>query len=273
MKQMLTISMILFMFCSHAQSQNSKETQEEFKQLISYFIKAEDDRKNEGEYGPHVNIPEHLYCKFFNEKISEYDVSIEASELIKKENPITVVVIVGHPQGSYTASELLCSFTDEGKIIDKRWIGFSAIDADGGPSSSNRLINDSILMVKKFEMEFSDNYECIVINRFVFYLITDTAIIELEENQVDFGRLFPYASNEIINIEELELMSSEDLDIMRNEIFAIHGYDFKSNKWREYFNSQNWYNPSNYFSIEHFSEIERKNIDLILKVSKSNIRF
>lgn len=51
--------------------------------------------------------------------------------------------------------------------------------------------------------------------------------------------------------------------IMRNEIFARHGFIFKTDDMRNYFNSQSWYVPK-YDNVNSFlTEIEKYNAELI----------
>ena len=62
----------------------------------------------------------------------------------------------------------------------------------------------------------------------------------------------------------LEHLSINDLDIMRNEIFADYGYTFKSEKWSEYFGNKEWYSP-HYENVDSLlNEIDKYNIELIL---------
>lgn len=63
-------------------------------------------------------------------------------------------------------------------------------------------------------------------------------------------------------------LDTEDLDVMRNEIFAEYGYKFKSEKWQNYFSKFPWYNPQHENVEEFLSEIDKYNIDVILKVKK-----
>lgn len=71
---------------------------------------------------------------------------------------------------------------------------------------------------------------------------------------------------------ELSKLSKEQLMYARNEIFARHGYIFKSSKLSNYFNSLDWYNPTTAasdFSYSVFNSTEIKNISTIKKVEKS----
>ena len=63
-------------------------------------------------------------------------------------------------------------------------------------------------------------------------------------------------------------LTIEDLDVMRNEIYASYGYKFKKAKWQDYFGNQKWYKPRFDNVEDQMTEIDRYNVDLILKVKK-----
>ena len=67
---------------------------------------------------------------------------------------------------------------------------------------------------------------------------------------------------------ELSGLSSWELKVARNEIYARHGYVFKSDDLREHFGNCSWYSPNPRYSPGEFDEsllndIERANVDLI----------
>ncbi|MEK6782182.1 MAG: YARHG domain-containing protein [Bacteroidota bacterium] len=65
-------------------------------------------------------------------------------------------------------------------------------------------------------------------------------------------------------------VSMEELDIMRNEIFAEYGFIFKSSKWKTYFESQPWYKPQ-YSNVDQFlTETDKANIKFILEYQRSH---
>ena len=77
---------------------------------------------------------------------------------------------------------------------------------------------------------------------------------------------FPIASNKVLNQNDLNRMSKRDLQIMRNEIFARYGYIFKSGgQMDRHFRKTNWYRPEYKNVDSKLTEIEKKNIELILK--------
>lgn len=64
--------------------------------------------------------------------------------------------------------------------------------------------------------------------------------------------------------EDLRYMSKHELRLLRNEIFARHGYIFKSRDLQEHFNSKSWYHPITTSTYDvHLNSIEQYNINLI----------
>ena len=77
-------------------------------------------------------------------------------------------------------------------------------------------------------------------------------------NGLKFSRL-----DSKLTAEDLQDLDKAQLRLMRNAVYAIHGYDFKSQDLKEYFSGFSWYKPNPNFSESDFTEIERKNIELI----------
>lgn len=64
--------------------------------------------------------------------------------------------------------------------------------------------------------------------------------------------------------EDLSYLTKEELRIARNEIYARHGYIFKSNDLKEYFSNTSWYQPVSSDATQlAMNEYERYNIDFI----------
>lgn len=76
----------------------------------------------------------------------------------------------------------------------------------------------------------------------------------------DDGR-YPITRIRKINYDDIYDLSKQELRIMRNEIFARHGYIFSSPDLQTYFYAQPWYKPvSKNVSL---NAIERYNVDFI----------
>jgi hypothetical protein len=65
-------------------------------------------------------------------------------------------------------------------------------------------------------------------------------------------------------------ISYEQLDVMRNEIFAEHGLIFKSEKWKNYFEEKSWYKPQYENVDQYMSETDKHNVKFLLEYQKQN---
>lgn len=77
---------------------------------------------------------------------------------------------------------------------------------------------------------------------------------------------FNEASMRVLSREELERMDKPSLRIMRNEIFARHGYIFKSEDLRAHFGRTFWYKPRLENVDQLLTDVERANVKLIKQV-------
>jgi len=75
--------------------------------------------------------------------------------------------------------------------------------------------------------------------------------------------IFPQASDRYLSNSDVYALSQWDLKIMRNEIFARHGYIFQTDEMRDYFSNKSWYNPRFYDVNNMLSKIEKENVALI----------
>jgi len=70
------------------------------------------------------------------------------------------------------------------------------------------------------------------------------------------------------NMWQSEHLSMDDLDLMRNEIYAEYGLIFKTEKWKKYFGAKPWYKPQ-YDNVDHLlSNMDKENIKLIQSVQE-----
>lgn len=77
-----------------------------------------------------------------------------------------------------------------------------------------------------------------------------------------FGK-YPMASQRELTDSDLNNLSEDELSEMRNEIYARHGYSFKSKDWRYHFEALDWYMPMGVDIREKLTDIEVVNIELI----------
>jgi len=79
---------------------------------------------------------------------------------------------------------------------------------------------------------------------------------------------YPFASQRYLSASDLRTLSNAELKIMRNEIFARHGYIFKTDAMKRYFSRQSWYRPDSHNVIDRLSPVELANVETIKAVEK-----
>ncbi|HAA14128.1 MAG TPA: hypothetical protein DCE41_21520 [Cytophagales bacterium] len=73
----------------------------------------------------------------------------------------------------------------------------------------------------------------------------------------------PEASTRYMDIPEVENLLPEEIELIRNEIYARHGYSFQNLKIRRVFDAKDWYIPMSIDVRDQLTEIEARNIDLM----------
>lgn len=94
-----------------------------------------------------------------------------------------------------------------------------------------------------------------------------TRFAKIDESYFDHCRFehIDYNERNGANLILFKGLSAEDLDIMRNEIFAEYGLIFKTDKWKTYFEAKPWYTPQ-YEDVDEFlTETDKANIKFILE--------
>ncbi len=80
-----------------------------------------------------------------------------------------------------------------------------------------------------------------------------------------------YPEGSKIYLDESDLVvyyGKDELKIMRNEIFARHGYIFQTDDMKSYFSKQSWYKPERTNVDNLMSKIEKKNVATIKSAEK-----
>lgn len=77
--------------------------------------------------------------------------------------------------------------------------------------------------------------------------------------------ILPESSSRKLNDSEVSHLSSSEAQSAINEIYARHGYIFKTKEINDYYKSKSWYSPNPGFSESDLSQIERYNIGLLSK--------
>jgi hypothetical protein len=79
---------------------------------------------------------------------------------------------------------------------------------------------------------------------------------------------WPEASTRVLKTADVENLTKEELEFMRNEIFARHGYCFAKKHLRQQFENEEWYVPNTIDIKGYLTDVEKKNIALIKRYEK-----
>lgn len=85
-----------------------------------------------------------------------------------------------------------------------------------------------------------------------------------EDSSLHFWPLDQFA----IAASDLDRLTQNEIDIIRNEAFARHGYVFTTAAWQQFFGALDWYTPDPTFTESRFSKLEKQNIDVIVAYEK-----
>lgn len=81
------------------------------------------------------------------------------------------------------------------------------------------------------------------------------------------------ASNTLLKSADVANFYKGDLEIIRNAIYARHGYSFQNRKMRYVFDNVSWYIPVSTNITADLTEIEKKNIDLLKRYEKHATKY
>lgn len=76
----------------------------------------------------------------------------------------------------------------------------------------------------------------------------------------------PSLLDKLLTIEQLTDMSRRDLRILRNTIYARHGYTFKSALLRQYFEGTDWYKADPEYSVKRLTSTDQRNVKMVKSV-------
>ncbi len=82
-------------------------------------------------------------------------------------------------------------------------------------------------------------------------------------NRYNESFIIPYSSDRKLSLSEISGLSGEEAQAAINEIYARHGYIFKTKSIQKYYERQSWYHKNYNFSESDFSDIESYNIALL----------
>ncbi|MDH7444365.1 YARHG domain-containing protein [Aquimarina sp. 2201CG14-23] len=218
-------------------------------------------------------IPEDVALKYF-----EFTSSERANELltngiiIKTDRYVLLSTRFDCNAEGVCEQSTLTSFTVDGKRIDKIDFERAMADCSFDDTRASVFISKDLLVFKETREKLDCQGDGKQIGKKIW--------LEFQPIKEDGTFSKPYIdrkaserenfifSHRMFSITELDGKTEEELAIIKNEIFASHGYMFKTKKWQDYFESKSWYIPTTGDAVNKLSTIERKNIELILSIKQ-----
>ncbi len=197
---------------------------------------------------------------------------------------ILLIYTRGHLVGS---RGYLAKVKTDGSKKFKSWLLEDISDHDGSnPTSrsvSYKWLRDSIIQISHSTETVRDtskiepgkgwlkpgesfwDLETVTTNRYQYLTLGDCSIsrLSIKSNALE-ERKYRMASVKLLNHEDIRGLSKAELRLMRNEIFAAYGYQFKSPALREYFSEMSWYSPLHDDVTDQLTDIERINAQWLL---------
>jgi transcriptional regulator NrdR family protein len=96
---------------------------------------------------------------------------------------------------------------------------------------------------------------------------TEQANVKVIENYEK--KIREKVTQEVLSAEIFEGLFTEDLRVLRNEIYARHGRVFKDTELQKTFTAMSWYQSNAAYNDAMLSETELKNLKLILEAEKN----
>jgi YARHG domain len=84
---------------------------------------------------------------------------------------------------------------------------------------------------------------------------------------------YPQSSTRALTEKDVENLKNEELRIMRNEIYARHGYSFKLADMRDHFDKLDWYMPLAVDITTKLTKVEKNNAALIKRYEKYSAEY
>ncbi|PXX96133.1 hypothetical protein DF185_20335 [Marinifilum breve] len=215
-------------------------------------------------------IPKELFYEICDEEENDRLVGVDAVKILNDESNITVLVDLVYPEGGYTSMVMIYTFSNSGELLERTALGNNMLDLSGGDQCEFEMKSKNLLEVVQKNIVYEGvDYEIerVADSTYKYYFIDENGF-DVILSRITQKRKYILPSLKVFNSKELYQYEESELDIMRNEIFADHGYIFKSKKWSDYFSKIAWYQPRFDDVSDKLTEIEKINIKRILEVSK-----
>jgi hypothetical protein len=191
------------------------------------------------------------------------------------ETPIAFEINAKEPGNETSDGEFVLTIKKNDTLLSGKWNAFK--------KSKNKISHRKLNLSKKI-FEYNPNH--MIEDRFVDYhkktikkVEYDSEdsvgnpikeIYEDEQYYTTTDTVFKInPSTEILKKELVENLSKGDVFILRNLIFARHGFAFRDKTLRSFFDYHSWYMPVFSDVTKELTDIEKKNINLLLRYEEN----
>jgi len=201
--------------------------------------------------------------------------NIQKFKGIVTETPFAFEINAKEPGNEKSDGEFILTIKKKDTLLSGKWNAFK---------KTENKINQRKLELSKKIFEYNPNNK--IEDRFVDY--HKSALKKIEYNYEDslgnpikqvyddeqyytttdtIFKINP--STEILKKELVENLSKGDIFILRNLIFARHGFAFKDQKLRSFFDYHSWYMPVFSDVTKDLTVIEKKNVSLFMRYEEN----
>ena len=211
---------------------------------------------------PSGPLPEWAASFVSNDAIGRYN----TQELLETEPNYLLLYLQFMPVGPGVDKLWAVSFNKDGQMISEAELGesYPSSGPDGGGKDFKYSYdkNKKVLKISDITTEWSedDQQELTDESWYYYYLDADGNIVA--------GRKYPFVSQQLLVAQDLERYSKDELKIMRNEIFAVYGYIFKTEPLKSHFAAQVWYTGDTENVDDYLTKTEKANVALIKEVEE-----
>ncbi|WP_299261206.1 YARHG domain-containing protein [uncultured Aquimarina sp.] len=233
----------------------------EFNKLLDFFTESK------------KQIPEDLALKYFDFTPTERANALFTGKILVRANEYIVLsTVLECSAGGSCEQSSLTSFSYKGERIDTIAYERKMADCSFDDKRESAFISNDLLVFKETREKLDclgDGKQIGIKEWLEFQPIKENGAFSKPYTDLKAIERDNYIySHRVFTPGELNQRTEEELAVIKNEIFASHGYMFTKEKWQDFFESKSWYMPSDDDAISKLTEIEKKNVELILSIKK-----
>jgi hypothetical protein len=150
------------------------------------------------------------------------------------------------------------------RLENHDWIPGSVMTFDNGSHLRYTLFRDTLYLYRA-----KPNGDGSWTEGSIIYRLPKLSNLDLPEYKGIPGK-YPYATTDLLLEGMLVDYDWDEIRLMRNEMYARHGYRFKSPELKAYFGAQTWYKAQSDNVDDQLTPLEKLNVETIAHYQKEN---